>query len=119
MIKKAVKMPSGFWDYIHLGKSSNYDDEKAHDLQKGLFQIATQNCNILVQFNNINLGYDDSNTNKSAHYGGESSTQKNLFDLEQSVVLLQPKGVKLSPSSTPTKVRFSRFSEYKRRLSVS
>lgn len=112
-------MPSGFWDYIHLGKSSNYDDEKAHDLQKGLFQIASQNCNILVQFNNINLGFDDLGTNKSAHYGGESSTQKNLFDLEQSVVLLQPKGVKLSPSSTPTKVRFSRLSEYKRRLSVS
>lgn len=118
MIKKAIKMPSGFWDYIHLGKSSHYDDEQAHDLQKGLFQIATQNCNILVQFNNINLGSDDVGAKKSAHYGGESSTQRNLFDLEQSVVLL-PKGAKLSPSSTPTKVRFSRLSEYKRRLSVS
>ena len=112
-------MPSGFWDYIHLGKSNKFDEEKAHDLQKGLFQIATQNCNILVQFNNIHLGFNDLGTEQSAHYGGESSTKNNLFDLEQSVVLLQPKGVKLSPSSTPTKVRFSRLSEYKRRLSVS
>lgn len=128
-------MPSAFWDYIHLGRSqTNHDDdcggtdEKPHNLQDGLFQIATQTCNILVQVNNtnnINFGYDDFSARKSANYGGgaessRSSAQKNLFDLEQSVVLLQPKGrVTLSPSSTPTKVRFARLSEYKRRLSVS
>lgn len=125
-------MPSGFWDYIHLSRShTNPDDgcstdEQAHNLQQGLFQIATQTCNILVQVNNtnnINFGYDDFSARKSANYGGESSgssTQSNLFDLEQSVVLLQPKGrVTISPSSTPTKTRFSRLSEYKRRLSVS
>jgi hypothetical protein len=126
-------MPSGFWDYIHLGRSRTTHgddcdtDEQAHNLQEGLFQIASQTCNILVQVNNtnnINFGYDDFSARKSGSYGGgessRSSAQKNLFDLEQSVVLLQPKGrVTLSPSSTPTKVRFSRLSEYKRRLSVS
>lgn len=120
-------MPSGFWDYIHLGRSrtDNGDEEQPHNLQEGLFQIATQTCNILVQVNNtnnINFGYDNYDRNKSAHYSGECSrntTQKTIFDLEQSVVLLQPKqGIELSPP-TPTKVRFSRLSEYKRRLSVS
>lgn len=123
---KAI-MPSGFWDYIHLSRSrTNYgDDEAHHNLQEGLFQIATQTCNILVQVNNtnnINFGCDNYEAKKSAHFGGECSrnaTQQNIFDLEQSVVLLQPKqGTKLSPP-TPTKVRFSRLSEYKRRLSVS
>lgn len=123
-------MPSGFWDYIHLGRSHTNDneDEQGHNLQEGLFQIATQTCNILVQVNNtnnINLGFDDFEVKKSENYGGggggessKASRQKTLFDLEQSVVLLQPKGNNLSPS-TPTKVRFSRLSEYKRRLSVS
>jgi hypothetical protein len=122
-------MPSGFWDYVHLGRSqTNHDDgcgadEKPHNLQDGLFQIATQTCNILVQVNNtnnINFGYDDFSAKYGNGESSRSSTQSNLFDLEQSVVLLQQKGrVTLSPSSTPTKVRFSRFSEYKRRLSVS
>lgn len=119
-------MPSGFWDYIHLGRSrtNDGDEEQAHNLQEGLFQIASQTCNILVQVNNtnnINLSYDGYDTKKNAHFSGEcsrSTTTKNIFDLEQSVVLLQPKGAKLSPP-TPTKVRFSRLSEYKRRLSVS
>lgn len=119
-------MPSGFWDYIHLGRSrtNNCDEEQAHNLQEGLFQIATQTCNILVQVNNTNnitFGYDNYEAKKSAHFGGECSRNaaQNIFDLEQSVVLLQPKqGTKLSPP-TPTKVRFSRLSEYKRRLSVS
>jgi hypothetical protein len=120
-------MPSGFWDYIHLSRSrtsNNGDEEQAHNLQEGLFQIASQTCNILVQVNNtnnINFGCDGYETKKSAHFGGEcskNSTTTNIFDLEQAVVLLQPKRGAKSPP-TPTKVRFSRLSEYKRRLSVS
>lgn len=125
--KVKVIMPSGFWDYIHLGRSTTNDgsdEEQAHNLKQGLFQIASNTCNILVQVNNtnnnINLGCGSFETKKNAHFGGECSTQSTLFDLEQSIVLLQPKhGAKLSPP-TPTKVRFSRLSEYyKRRLSVS
>jgi hypothetical protein len=121
---------SGFWDYIHLGKSrttnngsDDDEDNQGHNLQQGLFQIATQTCNILVQVNNtnnINLGSDFNYKDFDANKYGESSriaTNKALFDLEQSVVLLQAKAGKAP--STPTKVRFSRLSEYKRRLSVS
>lgn len=123
-------MPSGFWDYIHLGRSrtNNCDDDQGHhNLQEGLFQIATQTCNILVQVNNtnnINLGSNSFNFKDfDTKQFGECSTsrdlatKKALFDLEQSVVLLQPKEGKLP--ATPTKVRFSRLSEYRRRLSVS
>lgn len=126
-------MPSGFWDYVHLGRSrtnNSSDDDQAHNLQEGLFQIATQTCNILVQVNNtnnINLGssfnFKDFETQRSSSFGESSKScdivtaKKALFDLEQSVVLLQPKQGKLP--ETPTKVRFSRLSEYRRRLSVS
>lgn len=124
-------MPSGFWDYIHLGRSrtnNDIEDDQVHNLQEGLFQIATQTCNILVQVNtnNINLGpnfnFKEFETAHGSSFGESSqscdvATKRTLFDLEQSVVLLHPKPGK-SPA-TPTKVRFSRLSEYKRRLSVS
>lgn len=128
-------MPSGFWDYIHLGRSRtsnhgdiNDDDERGHNLQEGLFQIAAQTCTLLVQVNNtnnINLGsnfnykdFDSSHFGESSSKSRDDATNKILYDLEQSVVLLRPKGEIHSPS-TPTKVRFARLSEYKRRLSVS
>lgn len=127
-------MPSGFWDYIHMGRSrtSNIiDDDQAHNLQEGLFQIATQTCNILVQVNtnNINLGsnfsFKEFETAQSSAFGESSKaqdivTKKALFDLEQSVVLLHAKQGQLpARTSTETKVRFARLSEYKRRISVS
>lgn len=122
-------MPSGFWDYIHLGKTrtNNHEDDPGHNLQEGLFQIASQTCNILVQVNNtnnINLGSSFNFSDFDSAEFGESSKARNivtknaLFDLEQSVVLLQTTKQGKSPQ-TPTKVRFSRLSEYKRRLSVS
>lgn len=121
-------MPSGFWDYIHLSRSrtdEDNDDQAHHNLQEGLFQIASQTCNILVQVNNtnnINLG---SNFHYSKSDFAETSTSSStsrkttLFDLEQSVVLLQPSHSKNLSQLTPTKGRFHRLSEYKRRLSVS
>lgn len=123
-------MPAaGFWDYIHLGRSrtNEDDDEQAHhNLQEGLFQIASQTCNILVQVNNtnnINVGsnYHYSSSDFSeASTSSRSSRKTTFFDLEQSVVLLQPKQSRTSSLSTPTKGRFHRrLSEYKRRLSVS
>lgn len=124
-------MPSGFWDYIHLGRSrtDEEDDQAHHNLQEGLFQIASQTCNILVQVNNtnnINVGSDfhyDGSTSSSFSQASTSTgtTRKTtFFDLEQSVVLLQPKQSRTSEPSTPTRGRLSiRLSEYKRRLSVS
>lgn len=125
-------MPSGFWDYIHLGRTRTDDDdedETHHNLQEGLFQIASQTCNILVQVNNtnnINLGSDFHYASKTSSFS-EASTSANssrkttFFDLEQSVVLLQPKQQSRSSTPlTPTRGRLSvRLSEYKRRLSVS
>lgn len=130
--KSFNKMPSGFWDYIHLSRSRTHDDDDDdedqahHNLQAGLFQIASQTCNILVQVNNtknINIGsnfhYDKSTDFSQASTSTSRSTSKTFFDLEQSVVLLQPKQSKSSQPSTPNRGRFHRLSEYKRRLSVS
>ena len=128
-------MPSGFWDYIHLGRTrtdeDDDDDQAHHNLQEGLFQIASQTCNILVQVNNtnnINLGSDFHYGSKTSSFSEAStSRQTAFFDMEQSVVLLQPKqqsrsstSSSLSSSTTPSRGRLSvRLSEYKRRLSVS
>lgn len=122
-------MPAaGFWDYIHLGRSrtnDDDDDQAHHNLQEGLFQIASQTCNILVQVNNtnnINVGSDFhySSSNYSEASTSRSTKKTTFFDLEQSVVLLQPKQSRNSSLSGSTKGRFHhRLSEYKRRLSVS
>ena len=115
-------MPSGFWDYIHLGRSRTHDDDVDdqvnHNLQAGLFQIASQTCNILVQVNNTNNINFRSNFDDSKNFEKSTSHSRStmLVDLEQSVVLLQPKSNK---SPTPSRGRFHRLSEYKRRLSVS
>lgn len=118
-------MPSGFWDYILLSRSrtDESDDQAHHNLQEGLFQIASQTCNILVQVNNTNnVHYNNFSTSTSSEFpeastSSSSSRKTTFFDLEQSVVLLQPKD---SKPTTPTKGRLQhRLSEYKRRLSVS
>lgn len=122
-------MPSGFWDYIHLSRSrtdEDNDDQENHNLQEGLFQIASQTCNILVQVNNtnnINFGtnfhYSKSDFSEASTSSG-TTRKTTFFDLEQSVVLLQPSENKNSSQSSLTKGRFHRLSDYtKRRLSVS
>lgn len=122
-------MPSGFWDYIHLGRSrtdEDNDDQTHHNLQEGLFQIASQTCNILVQVNNtnnINFGsnfhYSKSDFSEASTSSSKTRKTTSFFDLEQSVVLLQPSHSKNSSPSSTTKGKFHRLSEYKRRLSVS
>jgi membrane-anchored protein YejM (alkaline phosphatase superfamily) len=120
-------MPSGFWDYIHVGRTrvSTEDDDLRNihrNLQEGLFQIASQTCNILVQVNNTNNINNTNNFNLGGsdyHYTNQnqpSTSKKTSFhEVEHRVVLLQPKKEQNSPQRT----RFSRLSEYKRRLSVS
>lgn len=68
-------MPS-WWDYLHFNRQYN----NKRNLEEGLFQIASQTCNILVKVNNtnnINLTRND----RSDEYGcagppkGKSSMQ--------------------------------------------
>lgn len=130
-------MPSGFWDYIHIGRTRvpTHDDDdlpNMRNLQEGLFQIATQTCNILVQVNNTNNinvdssfysneksgNFKDNSKRPSTSTSMSSMKKTTFFDLEQSVILLDSSKKRIIDKS-PTKTRFSRLSDYKRRLSVS
>lgn len=118
-------MPKEFWDYIHLGRTRS-DREEHHNLQQGLFQIASQTCNILVQVNNTNnvIHYNNYAPSTSGdfqdfHSGPSTSgsiRKSTSYDLEQSVVLLDTK--KHNSPQKPSTPRFHRLSEYRRRLSV-
>lgn len=130
-------MSPSFWDYIHIGRTkvpSNDDDDlpNMRNLQAGLFQIASQTCNILVQVNNTNnisfgesfysngqAGSSNSSTAQpSTSTSMDSMKKTTFFDLEQSIILLDP-SKKRTIDKSPTRTRFSRLSDYKRRLSVS
>lgn len=71
----ARKMPS-WWDYLHLNRQ--YQNKR--NLEEGLFQIASQTCNILVKVNNTN-NINLTRNNRSDEYGcagppkGKSSMQ--------------------------------------------
>lgn len=66
-------MPS-LWDYLHLNQSQN-----KRNLEEGLFQIASQTCNILVKVNNTNnINLTRSNSDEYGCAGppkGKSSMQ--------------------------------------------
>lgn len=115
-------MPT-IWDYIHVGR-----DPPKHNLQEGLFQIASQTCSILVQVNNTNnISYGNNATNvqynnfntASASTSSQPSTSSSnrrrpddFSDGDQSVILL--------PSSSNDRGSTKKiFSNYRHRLSVS
>ncbi|KAL0880322.1 hypothetical protein ABMA27_002773 [Loxostege sticticalis] len=68
-------MPS-LWDYLHFNRQYN----NKRNLEEGLFQIASQTCNILVKVNNTN-NINLTRNNRSDEYGcagppkGKSSMQ--------------------------------------------
>lgn len=108
-----------FWDFF--GSSER---QQHHNLQEGLFQIASQTCSILVQVNNTNnISYGNNATNIQNNYfesiaKAAASTSNGRFgstpyDSEQSLVLLPQSGS--SNRGGAKKI----FSEYKHRLSVS
>ena len=101
------------WDYIiHLGKT-NENRAGFHNLEEGLFQIASQTCNILVQVNNNSTNIYNAGTSEA---GPSTST---AFESEQSVVLLQPNQVQSLQRKSSNTERLQRtLSHYKRRLSV-
>lgn len=118
-------MPT-IWDYIHVGR-----DPPKHNLQEGLFQIASQTCSILVQVNNTNnisygnnatnVQYNNFNTASASTSSNEprpstsSSNRRRPDDFgdgDQSVILL--------PSSSNDRGSTKKlFSNYRHRLSVS
>lgn len=118
-----------FWDYVHVGR---HDRQEHHNLQEGLFQIATQTCSILVQVNNTNnISYGDNAHNvqynnfandASCSAAGSSNTRSYgaRFDREQSIVLIPPSkpAARGSTSSASSTARRSFFQHYKHRLSV-
>ncbi|CAH0683020.1 unnamed protein product [Spodoptera exigua] len=56
-------MPS-WWDYLHFNRQ--YHNKR--NLEEGLFQIASQTCNILVKVNNTN-NINLTRNNRSDEYG--------------------------------------------------
>lgn len=56
-------MPS-WWDYLHFNRQ--YSNKR--NLEEGLFQIASQTCNILVKVNNTN-NINLSRSDRSDEYG--------------------------------------------------
>lgn len=71
----SITMPS-WWDYLHFNRQ--YQNKR--NLEEGLFQIASQTCNILVKVNNTN-NINLTRNNRSDEYGcagppkGKSSMQ--------------------------------------------
>lgn len=71
----SITMPS-WWDYLHINRQ--YRNKR--NLEEGLFQIASQTCNILVKVNNTN-NINLTRNNRSDEYGcagppkGKSSMQ--------------------------------------------
>lgn len=71
-------MPS-FWDYIRFNRQ--YSNSK-RNLEEGLFQIASQTCNILVKVNNTN-NINLTPNNRSDEYGcaGPPSSSNNSMQV--------------------------------------
>ncbi|GJQ69237.1 hypothetical protein Trydic_g6386 [Trypoxylus dichotomus] len=77
-----------FWE--HFGRSS----PKHRNLQEGLFQIASQTCNLLVQVNNTNnISFGNNATNILSNTLDSFAGYSGRDDTEQLVVLLPPSNV--------------------------
>lgn len=109
-------MPTHFWDYF----GSKGPSPTHRNLQDGLFQIASQTCNLLVQVNNTNnISYGGHSTNISCNSLLPSSSGivptsgdvANLSqDQEQLLVLIPPvngKGARFKHTGTIKKPRLS------------
>lgn len=94
-----AKMPA-FWDNLSFSRPGQ---QTHHNLQDGLFQIASQTCSILVKVNNTNnICYENNSTN--VHY---DFTNSNGSASSHTKVLI------------PALKKQSYISGYKQRLSVS
>lgn len=116
------------WDYIHIGRP---DRQPHHNLQEGLFQIASQTCSILVQVNNTNnisYGNNSSNVqynNFAGHCSSSSSTsnsdgsQTKYSSSSRSSTFREQSEVLIPSTSVVGNATKNLFNHYKHRLSVS
>lgn len=90
-----------FWEFF------GREQQHHHNLQDGLFQIASQTCSLLVQVNNTNnISYGHHATNiqcnslQSPIATPKTSSRKHNQDQEQLLVLIPPSGknVRFKPS---------------------
>lgn len=133
-------MPN-LWEFVQFSRGCSRT-QTHHNLQEGLFQIASQTCNILVQVNNTNnFNYESNSTNFHFNNCTEPSgfkdkdtstvinTQTNkpnsIYDIEQCSVLL-PTTLGESMSKEKYIQRYSNkqlfaknYNNKKHRLSVS
>lgn len=88
-----------FWDFF--GRES--PPQHHHNLQDGLFQIASQTCSLLVQVNNTNnISYGHNSTNiqcnslqsppLTTNTAPRTSRKQHNQDQEQLLVLIPPSG---------------------------
>lgn len=64
----------GWWDYIHIHRPEDETAAPGHNLQDGLFQIASQTCSILVQVNNTNnISYGANSSNVTYNQFGDQT----------------------------------------------
>lgn len=98
-----------FWDFF-----GNREPQHHHNLQDGLFQIASQTCSLLVQVNNTNnISYGHHATNiqcnslQSPLAASSRTSRKHNQDQEQLLVLIPPSGknVKFKPPPVSKKTR--------------
>lgn len=118
-----------FWDYYFskgdgTASSSSASSSSTHrNLQDGLFQIATQTCNLLVQVNNTNnISYGGNSMNISCNSipspssinHANNTTDGNLSQEQEQLLVLIP------PVNGKGGARFKQTGTIKRpRLSVS
>lgn len=112
------------WDYIHIGRP---DRPPHHNLQEGLFQIASQTCSILVQVNNTNIsyGHNSSNVQYNNFTGPCSSSSSNSdrsharYNNSRTASFREQSEVLIPSTSVVGNATKNLFNHYKHRLSVS
>lgn len=110
------------WDYIHIGRPNH----PHHNLQEGLFQIASQTCSILVQVNNTNnISYGNNSTNvQYNNFTGHSSSSSNSdrsqsrYSSPRASSFREQSEVLIPSTSVVGNATKNLFNHYKHRLSV-
>lgn len=115
------------WDYIHIGRP---DRQPHHNLQEGLFQIASQTCSILVQVNNTNnISYGNNSSNvqynnfaghcsSSSSSTGNSDPSQTRYSSSRTSSFREQSEVLIPSTSVVGNATKNLFNHYRHRLSV-
>lgn len=111
-----------FWDYIHIGQPD--EGQQHHNLQEGLFQIASQTCSILVQVNNTNnISYGNNSTNVQYNNFNSNDSSRQTSNIrannDQHSNVDREQIVLIPSTSSNSSSKRNLFSQYRHRLSVS